>query len=82
MLNLNLKSTKEIQGVSKRAIYIFQKPSVKNRLDDLSPELYPLYLRFMALLDFYYYENPETIEAWSNSTYGIAGKVKLSDRNK
>ncbi len=68
-----------IQGSAKKGHYIFQKPSVKARLDEIDPSLYRDYLGIMAINDFMYFTMEQMIEMMSQTGQGVAGKVKLSN---
>jgi hypothetical protein len=68
-----------IQGAAKKGHYIFQKPSVKARLDEIDPSLYRDYLGIMAINDFMYFTMEQMIEMMSRTGQGVAGKVKLSN---
>ena len=66
-----------IQGTSKKGHYVFQKPEVRSRLNDIDPRLYPAYLSIMTINDFMYFTMEEMIEMMSESGQGIGGAVKL-----
>ena len=66
-----------IQGAAKKGHYLFQKPSVKERLDEINPTLYSAYLGIMAINDFLYFTMEQMIEMMSQTGQGIAGKVEL-----
>ena len=68
-----------IQGAAKKGHYLFQKPDIKSRLDDIDPSLYPAYLGIMAINDFLYFTMEDMIEAMSQSGQGVAGKVELKN---
>jgi hypothetical protein len=68
-----------IQGAAKKGHYLFQKPSVKARLDAIDPSLYRDYLGIMAINDFMYFTMEQMIEMMSETGQGIAGKVELGD---
>jgi hypothetical protein len=68
-----------IQGAAKRGHYLFQKPSVKARLDAIDPSLYRDYLGIMAINDFMYFTMEQMIEMMSQTGQGVAGKVSLDD---
>ena len=68
-----------IQGAAKKGHYLFQKPSVKARLDAIDPSLYRDYLGIMAINDFMYFTMEQMIEMMSQTGQGIAGKVELGD---
>ena len=68
-----------IQGAAKKGHYLFQKPSVKARLDAIDPSLYRDYLGIMAINDFLYFTMEQMIEMMSETGQGIAGKVELGD---
>jgi hypothetical protein len=66
-----------IQGTAKKGHYIFQKPEIKQRLDEIDPRLYPAYLGLMTINDFMYFSMEQMIEMMSQTATGIAGAVKL-----
>jgi hypothetical protein len=68
-----------IQGAAKKGHYLFQKPDVKARLDEIDPSLYRDYLGIMAINDFMYFTMEQMIEMMSQTGQGVAGKVKLSN---
>jgi hypothetical protein len=70
-----------IQGAAKKGHYIFQKPDIKARLDEIDPSLYNDYLGIMAINDFLYFSMEQMIEMMSQSGQGVAGKVKLKDND-
>lgn len=71
-----------IQGSAKKAHYLFQKPEVKARLDEIDPSLYRDYLGVMAVNDFMYFTMDDMIERMSQTGNGVAGKVQLSNANE
>ena len=71
-----------IQGAAKKGHYLFQKPSVKARLDEIDPSLYRDYLGIMAINDFMYFTMEQMIEMMSQTGQGVAGKVKLSNADE
>jgi hypothetical protein len=66
-----------IQGAAKKGHYVFQKPSIKERLDEIDPRLYPAYLGIMTINDFMYFTMEQMIEMMSQTGNGVAGKVEL-----
>jgi hypothetical protein len=68
-----------IQGAAKKGHYLFQKPEVKAKLDEIDPSLYRDYLGIMAINDFMYFTMEQMIEMMSQTGQGVAGKVKLSN---
>jgi hypothetical protein len=66
-----------IQGTAKKGHYIFQKPEIKERLDEIDPRLYPAYLGLMTINDFMYFSMEQMIEMMSQTANGISGAVKL-----
>jgi hypothetical protein len=68
-----------IQGAAKKGHYLFQKPDVKARLDQIDPRLYRDYLLIMAVNDFMYFTMEQMIEMMSATGQGVAGKVELGD---
>ena len=71
-----------IQGAAKKGHYIFQKPDIKARLDEIDPSLYRDYLGIMAINDFLYFSMEQMIEMMSQTGQGIAGKVELGDNEE
>jgi hypothetical protein len=71
-----------IQGAAKKGHYLFQKPEVKARLDEIDPSLYRDYLGIMAINDFMYFTMEQMIEMMSQTGQGVAGKVKLSNADE
>ena len=65
------------QGAAKKGHYVFQKPDIKERLDEIDPRLYPAYLGIMAINDFMYFTMDQMIEMMSQTGQGIGGKVEL-----
>lgn len=70
-----------IQGAAKKGHYIFQKPDIKARLDEIDPSLYRDYLGIMAINDFLYFSMEQMIEMMSQTGQGIAGKVELDNND-
>jgi hypothetical protein len=70
-----------VQGAAKRGHYVFQKPDIKARLDEINPSLYRDYLGIMAINDFLYFTMEQMIEMMSQTGQGVAGKVKLQDND-
>lgn len=68
-----------IQGSAKKGHYLFQKPEVREKLDEIDPRLYPAYLEIMSLNDFMYFTMEQMIEMMSATGQGVAGKVELED---
>jgi len=66
-----------IQGAAKKGHYVFQKPNIKERLNEIDPRLYPAYLGIMAINDFMYFTMEQMIEMMSQTGNGVAGKVEL-----
>lgn len=66
-----------IQGAAKKGHYVFQKPSIKEKLDEIDPRLYPAYLGIMTINDFMYFTMEQMIEMMSQTGNGVAGKVEL-----
>ncbi len=71
-----------IQGAAKKGHYLFQKPSVKSRLDAIDPSLYDDYLGIMAINDFLYFSMEQMIEMASQTGQGVAGKAQLGDADE
>jgi hypothetical protein len=71
-----------IQGAAKKGHYLFQKPSIKSRLDAINPSLYKDYLGIMAINDFLYFSMEQMIEMMSQTGQGVAGKVQLGDADE
>ena len=70
-----------IQGAAKKGHYMFQKPDIKARLDEIDPSLYGDYLGIMAINDFLYFSMEQMIEMMSQTGQGIAGKVELGSND-
>jgi hypothetical protein len=70
-----------IQGAAKKGHYIFQKPNIKSRLDQIDPSLYRDYLGIMAINDFLYFSMEQMIEMMSQTGQGVAGKVELKNND-
>jgi hypothetical protein len=68
-----------IQGAAKKGHYLFQKPDVKAKLDEIDPSLYRDYLGIMAINDFMYFTMEQMIEMMSQTGQGVAGKVSLEN---
>jgi hypothetical protein len=71
-----------IQGAAKKGHYLFQKPSVKAKLDAIDPSLYRDYLGIMAINDFLYFTMEQMIEMMSQTGQGVAGKVELDNADE
>jgi hypothetical protein len=71
-----------VQGAAKKGHYVFQKPDIKARLDEINPSLYRDYLGIMAINDFLYFTMEQMIEMMSQTGQGVAGKVKLQDNDE
>lgn len=71
-----------VQGAAKKGHYVFQKPEVRERLDAIDPQLYPAYLSVMAINDFMYFTMEQMIEMMSQTGNGVAGKVKLVNKDE
>ena len=67
-----------IQGSSKRGHYIFQKPSIKQELNDIDPNLYNYYLKLMAINDYFYFTMDNLVQTMSSTGIGIEGKQNIS----
>ena len=70
-----------VQGAAKKGHYVFQKPEVRERLDAIDPQLYPAYLSVMAINDFMYFTMEQMIEMMSQTGNGVAGKVKIVNKD-
>ena len=70
-----------IQGAAKKGHYMFQKPDIKARLDEIDPSLYRDYLGIMAINDFLYFSMEQMIEMMSQTGQGVAGKVELGSND-
>ena len=71
-----------IQGAAKKGHFMFQKPDIKARLDEIDPSLYRDYLGIMAINDFLYFSMEQMIEMMSQTGQGVAGKVELGDNDE
>jgi hypothetical protein len=70
-----------IQGAAKKGHYLFQKPDVRARLDEIDPNLYNDYLGIMAINDFLYFTMEQMIEMMSQTGQGVAGSTQLDDND-
>ena len=70
-----------IQGAAKKGHHIYDKPEVKERLDQIDPNLHPLYKKIMAITDFFYFSLDDYIESMAETGSGVAGKVKITDND-
>jgi hypothetical protein len=68
-----------IQGTSKKGHFLFQKPEVRKKLNEIDPRLYQMYLELMAFNDFMYFTMEDMIEIASDTGRGIAAMVELGD---
>ena len=68
-----------IQGSAKKGHYLFQKPEIRAKLDEIDPRLYPAYLEVMSLNDFMYFTMEDLIDMMSATGQAVAGKVELGD---
>jgi len=66
-----------IQGAAKKGHYVFQKPNIKEKLNEIDPRLYSAYLGIMTINDFMYFTMEQMIEMMSQTGNGVAGKVEL-----
>lgn len=66
-----------IQGSAKKGHYAFQKPEVKRELDQINPQLFPLYNKIMSINDYFYFTMEQMIEMMAETGSGIAGKVDI-----
>ena len=71
-----------IQGAAKKGHYLFQKPDVKAKLDEIDPSLYRDYLGIMAINDFMYFTMEQMIEMMSQTGQGVACKVSLENADE
>jgi hypothetical protein len=70
-----------VQGSAKKGHYMFQKPEIKSKLDEIDPFLYDAYLGIMAINDYLYFSMEQMIEMMSKTGNGVAGKVQLEDND-
>jgi hypothetical protein len=68
-----------IQGTAKKGHYLFQKPEIKAKLDEIDPRLYRMYLEVMSMNDFMYFTMDDLIDQMSSTGQGVAGMVQLDD---
>jgi hypothetical protein len=68
-----------IQGTAKKGHFLFQKPEVKAKLDEIDSRLYQMYLEIMALNDFMYFTMDDMVDMMSNTGQGVAAMVELDD---
>jgi hypothetical protein len=71
-----------IQGAAKKGHYIFQKPDVKVKLDEIDPRLYGHYLKVMAINDYFYFKMEDMIQSMSDTGQGIEGREDLKSKKK
>ena len=71
-----------ISGASKKGHYIFQKPEIKARLDEIDPQLYMYYLKVMAINDYFYFKLEDMIQSMSQTGQGIEGREDLKGKKK
>lgn len=70
-----------IQGAAKKGHYVFMKPEVKAKLDEIDARLYPLYARVMSITDFMYFTMDEMIDQMSQTGQGVIGQNYLTDNS-
>ena len=68
-----------IGGVAKKVQYIYEKPEVKARLDEINPRLFQLYKSTLPLIDLYFYYLNESFMDAASSGGGVAGAVEVED---
>ena len=71
-----------VQGAAKKGHYIFQKPEVKERLDEIDSSLYQNYLVIMSVNDYLYFTMEDMIQMMSQSGSGIGGKVSVQPNDE
>ena len=71
-----------IQGMSKKGHYIFQKPEIREKLDEIDPSLYGYYLKIMAINDYFYFKLEDMIQSMSQHGHGIEGRENLKTKKK
>lgn len=64
-----------IDGYSKKSNYFFEQRGVKEKLDAINPQLYPLYKKAMPLIDATYFTNESNIDRAAKGE-GIVGAVE------
>lgn len=70
-----------IQGAAKKGHYSFQKPEIREKLNQIDPSLYDEYLFIMAVTDFMYFTKEQMIKYMSETGNGVAGMVELKSKD-
>ena len=68
-----------IGGVAKKVQYIYEKPEVKARLDEINPRLFQLYKSTLPLIDLHFYYLNESFMDMASGGGGVAGAVEVED---
>jgi hypothetical protein len=68
-----------IGGVAKKVQYIYEKPEVKARLDEINPRLFQLYKSTLPLIDLHFYYLNEDYMDMASGGGGVAGAVEVED---
>ncbi len=68
-----------IGGTGKKVQYIYEKPEIKARLDEINPRLYQLYKSTLPLIDLYFYYLNENFMDAASGGGGVAGAVEVDD---
>lgn len=71
-----------IQGAAKKGHYIFQKPEIREKIDEIDPNLYGYYLKVMAINDYFYFKLEDMIQDMSQSGQGIEGREDLKSKKR
>ena len=71
-----------IQGAAKKGHYIFQRPEIHEKLDEIDPSLYDYYLKVMAINDYFYFKLEDMIQAMSQTGRGIEGREDLKSKKR
>lgn len=71
-----------IQGAAKKGHYIFEKPEVKAKLDEIDPRLHPLYQKVMSITDFMYFTMDQMIDQMSQTGQGVIGQNFLTNNDE
>lgn len=67
-----------IQGAAKKGHYVFEKPEIKARLDEMDTRLYPMYRKIMAVIDLIYFTQDQFIDSMSEQGWGVLGQNFLT----
>jgi hypothetical protein len=68
-----------IGGTGKKVQYIYEKPEIKARLDEINPRLFQLYKSTLPLIDLHFYYLNEDYMDMASGGGGVAGAVEVDD---